>query len=153
MKKLLLLSSLLVLTFSFSACSTKDQDVIENGEQNINQDKKIQEEKKVEIKKTSSTIIDSIKSGDTVSSPINITGKTEAKRNKLFVELRDSEHASKVRGYAVVTEKNDAKNDFKITLNFVFNSTKEGYIAAYELDDEGQEKNLIEIPVNFKTAE
>lgn len=152
MKKLLLLSFLFIFAFSLSACSSQVAEEENKSEEQIPQEQK--EEKKEEIKTSNSdTSIDDIKSGDTINSPIVIIGKTNSTRNKLFVELRDSEHNSKVRGYAVITENKNAQNDFKITLNFVFNSTKEGFIATYELDENGQEKNLVEIPVNYNTGE
>ena len=151
MKKLLLLSFLFVFTFSLSACSSQ----VSKEEVNTdNREQQKQEEKKEEIKTANKdTSINDIKDGDTIDSPISIVGKTNASKNKLFVELRDSEHASKVRGYAVITENENAQNDFKITLNFVFNSTKEGYIAIYELDENGQEKNLVETSVKYNTGE
>ncbi|MDA3840338.1 MAG: hypothetical protein PF572_04575 [Patescibacteria group bacterium] len=152
MKKLLLFSFLFVFAFTLSACSSTNVEK-ENLDEQANQ---IQEEtpKQEEIKnKNVETAINDIKSGDTISSPITITGTTNATKNQLFVELRDSEHNSKVRGYAVIDENDEAQNDFKITLNFVFNSTKEGFIAVYELDDNGQEKNLVEIPVKYEVSE
>ena len=152
MKKLLSLSFLFVFAFSLSACSNQIAEEKNESDKQAPQEQK--EEKKQEIKISSSnTLIDDIKAGDTINSPITIVGKTNSTRNKLFVELRDLEHNSKVRGYAVITENKEAQNDFKITLNFVFNSTKEGFIATYELDENGQEKNLVEIPVKYNTED
>ncbi|PLX20974.1 hypothetical protein C0584_04285 [Candidatus Parcubacteria bacterium] len=151
MKKLFLFSFLFVFTFSLSACATKvPEETPEPNDQAMEEQK--EEPKQEEIKQTnSSNTIDNIEENSTISSPITINGTTQASKNELFIELRDSEHNSKVRGYAVVSENDDAVNTFKITLNFLFNSTKDGFVAAYELDENGQEKNLVEIPVQYQT--
>lgn len=153
MKKILLLSFSFVFAFTLSACATQTVQQEKTSEESTNQTQN-KEIKQEEIKQQAvSTQINNIQADETVASPVTITGTTKALKNKLFVELRDIDHNSKVRGYAVVSENNDAINTFKITLNFVFNSTDKGFIAAYELDENGQEKNLVEIPVNFKVAE
>ncbi len=87
-----------------------------------------------------------------ITSPVVITGKTDAGRDELVVELRDQQHATKVKAWAVVHTNPDGLNDFSVKLNFVFHATDEGYIAVYKQKN-GQRLDEIEIPVRFQTID
>jgi len=153
MKKLLTFLSLSIFLFVLSACTQVKTPETQNNvsSQETNGDSQ-KTEKKEQIKQVSTNnTIDSVNDGDLVSSPVLIHGKTNALRNKLHVELRDSNHEAKVRGYAIVKEKESEANDYSISLNFVFSGTKDGYLAVYELDENGKEINLTETHVLYKT--
>ncbi len=92
-----------------------------------------------------------IEPGDNITSPVVIKGEGIAFENNLIVELRNKEHVALVKEHVTI-KSNDVgeRGPFKITLNFVFNNTKEGFVAVYEESaKDGSELNLVEIPVKF----
>lgn len=152
MKKIYLLNTLFIFTLVLSACSNQGIEPIDSLGEEQNQPQSENSVSKEEIRSLATeNSIEGIEANEEISSPITITGKTPASKDQLFVELRDSEKNSKIRAYALVTENEGKENTYQITLNFIFSSTSEGYIAVYELDSNGQEKNLTELPVKFKT--
>lgn len=152
MKKIYLLNTLFIIALVLSACSNQGIEPIDSLGEEQNQPQSENSVSKEEIRSLATeNSIEGIEANEEISSPITITGKTPASKDQLFVELRDSEKNSKIRAYALVTENEGKENTYQITLNFIFSSTSEGYIAVYELDSNGQEKNLTELPVKFKT--
>lgn len=159
MKKIFIFSFLPALIFVFSSCAAQEQGQGQSEEnpvqpeaseeQNNEQNDRAGEDRSTTNSK--STVIESIEDGQMLKSPVTISGKTSAAKDKLHIELRDNDHEAKVKGFAVITENEDGLNDFQITFNFIFNSTDEGYVAAYELDENGAEKNLVEVPVSYET--
>ena len=97
--------------------------------------------------------VTSIKAGDDLASPVAVEGTGMAKDNILNVELRNSEHETMVKEPVTIKAAPGASGPFKITLSFEFGNTKEGFVAVYEPGDNGQESNLIEIPVTFNANE
>jgi hypothetical protein len=90
--------------------------------------------------------VSSIKAGDSLANPVAIGGT--ANGDALTVELRNQEHEPLVRENVTVKD-----GQFSITLQFVFSSTKEGYVAIYSTGLNGEENNLLEIPVKFGNIE
>ncbi len=156
MKKFYLLSLVFIFMFVLSACSSQTEEIStpQEDEQASQEQTENTNQQGEEIKNQNHlNTIEGIEENEEISSPVTISGKTTASKDQLYVELRDSEKNSKVRVYAVVNENEEEMNTYQVTLNFIFSSTSEGYIAVYELDENGKEKNLTELPVRFKTAD
>ncbi len=92
-----------------------------------------------------------INNGDTVTSPLKIEGEALAFEDNLIVELRNVDHETMVKEFTIIkSDEVGVPGPFSITLNYVFNNTKEGYIAVYEESaKDGSERNLVEIAVKF----
>jgi len=92
-----------------------------------------------------------IKAGDTLGSPVTISGEGAAFENNLIVELRNPDHSPLVKEFVSIKSSNVGETGpFSITLNFLFNNTEEGFLAVYEPSaQDGSELNLVEIPVKF----
>ncbi|MCK5357482.1 MAG: Gmad2 immunoglobulin-like domain-containing protein [Elusimicrobiales bacterium] len=99
--------------------------------------------------------VSNIKAGDNLVSPVIIEGTGAAFENTLTVELRNQDHETMVKEYVATKASYLGKSGtFKITLNFDFSSTKEGYVAVYEESaQDGSEVNLVEIPVIYNKIE
>lgn len=95
--------------------------------------------------------VTNINPGDNLISPITIEGEGVAFENTLIVELRNLEHGTMVKEFVTVKAPDVGKSGpFKITLDFDFDLTKEGFVAVYEESaKDGREVNLVEIPVKF----
>ncbi len=88
-----------------------------------------------------------IEIGGNLASPLAIEGEGSSESGSLIVELRNQEHETMVKELVEVKANKGEKGLFKITLNFEFSSTKEGFLAVYEDNDKD---NLLEIPVKFE---
>ncbi len=95
--------------------------------------------------------VSNIKAGDNIVSPVVIEGEAVAFENTVTVELRNQEHETMVKEYVTTKAPDVGKSGpFKITLEFDFSSTKEGYVAVYEESaKDGSEVNLVEIPITY----
>lgn len=90
-----------------------------------------------------------ISANDSVSSPFKLEGETNVGEGKLIIELRNNNHDTLVKEIANIKKGEDEKGVFSINLHYVFTGTKEGYIAIYQAGENGEELNLVEIPVKF----
>lgn len=96
--------------------------------------------------------IESINSGDLLTSPVLIKGKAKTIDNKVFVELRNNNHETLVKEWtAVRKDNNEEMGDYAVNLDFYFMNTSEGYVAVYESEE--SKSDLVEIPVKFKTID
>jgi hypothetical protein len=91
-----------------------------------------------------------IKEGDLLISPLLVAGEASSESGELIVELRNVEHETMVKEIVEIKAAKGEKGPFKITLNFEFSNTKEGYLAVYEKDNKN---NIIEISVKYKNKE
>jgi len=111
-----------------------------------------EEDKDVVIESDEIKVFD-IEPGSTLTSPIEIKGEGVAFESTLIVELRNSNHEALVQEIANIKSPDvGMPGSFKITINFSFQNTKEGFLAVYEESaKDGSEQHLVEIPVKFST--
>jgi hypothetical protein len=108
------------------------------------------DDKTQDIEDENGTIeVTSVKAGDNLVSPVVIEGEGLAIDNVLIVELRNAEHEAMVKESVSIKAAIGELGPFKITLDFDFDTTKEGYVAVYEQGADGAELNLVEISVKY----
>ena len=114
----------------------------------INQNTETKQQAINEASEISGSItIDGILAGDTLVSPVTVSGTADVAENMLAVELRN------LAGEALVSEPVSVKDsEFSVTLNFAFASTKEGFLAVYEPSPDSSRLNIVKIPVKYGNA-
>ncbi len=85
-----------------------------------------------------------------LSSPFKVEGQAIVYQDKVYIRIKNT------NGNVLIEENTLAKHqsgtewgDFSISINYEFNLTKEGFVEVYSLDQDGQEQNLVSIPVKF----
>ena len=92
------------------------------------------------------------KEGDSISSPVLITGNARVSQNVVYLRLTTSE------GYVLASDTTSVNNPSAdgygiFEDNFYFNvpQTKEGFLEAYQVSSvDGSEIDTVKIPVKFK---
>ncbi len=90
------------------------------------------------------------KNNEYLTSPFTITGKSGALDDKIYIRITNSAGIPLIEEFTIARgrEGEEWKN-FRITINYQFTSTKEGYVEVYTKSTEGDEQSLVRIPVYF----
>ncbi len=85
-----------------------------------------------------------------LSSSFTVEGQSIVKDNKVYFRVKNTR--DKVLIEETTTARTQAGTewaDFSIGIRYEFETTEEGFVEVYSLDDQGREANLVSIPVKF----
>jgi len=91
-------------------------------------------------------------SGETVTSPFEVTGEANVFEGTVLVRIRNQDGKIVVPELVVTARPEEVGEfgPFKIKINYQFHATKEGTVEVFSQDaKDGTEINMVEIPVKF----
>jgi putative hemolysin len=88
-------------------------------------------------------------SDEQLISPITVSGRAKTSDNKIYVRVKSKSGSTVISVNGTVKNVGaDGYGDFKLTINYEFSTTKEGFIDVFSKDGD-TEVNLVSIPVKF----
>lgn len=88
--------------------------------------------------------------GEQLVSPFKVAGQAIAYQNKIYIRVKNKSGATLISLDTLARQQTGMQMaDFSMEIKYEFNTTKEGYVEVYSFDQNGQEVNLVSIPVKF----
>jgi len=85
-----------------------------------------------------------------LSSPFKVEGQAIVKDNLVYIRVKNSAGTVLIEESATAVNKPGSEwADFDIEISYEFETTKEGFVEIYSLDQDDNEINIITIPVKF----
>jgi putative hemolysin len=85
-----------------------------------------------------------------LSSPFTIEGQSIVKDNKVYIRVKNTQDKVLIEETTTASTKPGTEwADFSIDIRYEFETTEEGFVEVYSLDNQGREVNLVSLPVKF----